>query len=283
MKFCMAARMLPSGGGTEIFMRIRIKFRKNGIMRFIGHLDIMRYFQKAMRRADIDIAFSEGFSPHPIMSFAAPLGVGVTSDGEYFDIEANTSASTKESLEALNCVMADGMEVVSWTALREGAKKAMTAVAAADYIVYFKKQEDFSQEEIREKIRVYYTERDCIEVMKKSKKSERLIDLKPLIYAFSSYEDGRIPGDAQILPDEFPQPADVSEYILSDLGTRKGFFLRLCTGSTDNVRPDLVLQDFYSFFGKSCDPFNLQIHRLEIYEKTTGGLSPLFRAGDEIS
>ena len=53
-------------------MRIRIKFRKNGVMRFVGHLDIMRYFQKAMRRADIDIAYSEGFSPHQIMSFAAP-------------------------------------------------------------------------------------------------------------------------------------------------------------------------------------------------------------------
>ena len=64
-------------------MRIRIKFRKYGVMRFIGHLDIMRYFQKAMRRANIDIAYSEGFSPHQIMSFAAPLGVGITSDGEY--------------------------------------------------------------------------------------------------------------------------------------------------------------------------------------------------------
>ena len=45
-------------------MRIRIKFRKYGVMRFIGHLDIMRYFQKAMRRANIDIAYSEGFSRH---------------------------------------------------------------------------------------------------------------------------------------------------------------------------------------------------------------------------
>ena len=58
-------------------MKIRIKFRKYGVMKFIGHLDMMRYFQKAMRRAEIDIAYSEGFSPHQIMSFAAPLGVGV--------------------------------------------------------------------------------------------------------------------------------------------------------------------------------------------------------------
>ena len=70
-------------------MKIRIKFRKYGVMKFIGHLDIMRFFQKVMRRADIPIAFTGGFSPHMIMSFANPLGVGVTSDGEYFDIELN--------------------------------------------------------------------------------------------------------------------------------------------------------------------------------------------------
>ncbi len=68
-------------------MKIRIKFSKQGNMRFIGHLDIMRYFQKAMRRADVDIRYSEGFSPHQIMSFAAPLGVGLTGSGEYLDIE----------------------------------------------------------------------------------------------------------------------------------------------------------------------------------------------------
>ena len=64
-------------------MKIRIKFSKQGAMKFIGHLDTMRYFQKAMRRADVDIRYSEGFSPHQIMSFAAPLGVGLTGCGEY--------------------------------------------------------------------------------------------------------------------------------------------------------------------------------------------------------
>ena len=62
-------------------LKVRVKFSKEGAMKFIGHLDIMRYFQKAIRRANIPIAFSGGFSPHMIMSFAAPLGVGVTSAG----------------------------------------------------------------------------------------------------------------------------------------------------------------------------------------------------------
>ena len=56
-------------------------------MKFVGHLDTMRYFQKAIRRANLPVAFSGGYSPHMIMSFAAPLGVGTESLGEYFDLE----------------------------------------------------------------------------------------------------------------------------------------------------------------------------------------------------
>ena len=57
-------------------MKVRIKFSKEGPVKFVGHLDTMRYFQKAIRRANLPVAFSGGYSPHMIMSFAAPLGVG---------------------------------------------------------------------------------------------------------------------------------------------------------------------------------------------------------------
>lgn len=51
-------------------MKLRVKFSKHGVLRFIGHLDVMRYFQKAIRRAGIDVAYSAGFSPHQIMSLS---------------------------------------------------------------------------------------------------------------------------------------------------------------------------------------------------------------------
>ena len=98
-------------------MKIRIRFAKYGVMKFVGHLDMMRYFQKAIRRAGIDIAYTAGFSPHQIMSFAAPLGVGLTSDSEYVDIEVNSTGSSKEAVSALNAVMADGVEVKSYRKL----------------------------------------------------------------------------------------------------------------------------------------------------------------------
>ena len=73
-------------------MKVRIKFEKRGNLRFIGHLDLMRYFQKANRRAGLPIAYSEGFSPHQIMSFAAPLSMGVESTAEYADFKLTDNA-----------------------------------------------------------------------------------------------------------------------------------------------------------------------------------------------
>ena len=94
-------------------MKIRIKFRKYGTMKFIGHLDVMRYFQKAIRRAEVNIRYSEGFSPHQIMSFAAPLGVGITSKGEYVDIEVLDTENSKKMVDRLNAVMSEALK--SWS------------------------------------------------------------------------------------------------------------------------------------------------------------------------
>ena len=76
--------------------KLRIKFSKAGSMKFISHLDLMRYVQKALRRAGIDVAYSKGYSPHQLLSFAAPLGLGDTSEGDYLDLQVNTVQEEKE-------------------------------------------------------------------------------------------------------------------------------------------------------------------------------------------
>lgn len=220
-------------------MKIRIKFRKYGVMKFIGHLDIMRYFQKAMRRGGIDIAYSEGFSPHQIMSFAAPLGVGIVSDGEYLDIEVNSTKSSEESVALLNQAMVEGVDVVSYIKLPEHAKTAMSIVAAADYYIYYKEpsEQKLTLEELREKVHAFYEEPEEILITKKTKKSEKVMDLKQLIYDFKVVERDGVPC----------------------------FYMKVCTGSTDNVKPELVLEAFYAFIGQEYPGMALQIHRIDVY------------------
>ena len=124
-------------------MKVRIKFSKSGSMVYIGHLDIMRYFQKAIRRSGLPIKYSEGFNPHQIMSFAAPLGVGLSSSGEYMDIELKEFVPSQEALQRLQATMVDGMEVTSFRYLPDNAQNAMSSVNAASYILSYKHPEKF--------------------------------------------------------------------------------------------------------------------------------------------
>lgn len=220
-------------------MKIRIKFRKYGVMKFIGHLDIMRYFQKVMRRADIDICYSEGFSPHQIMSFAAPLGVGITSDGEYLDIEVHSTRSTKDSIDALNATMVEGVEITGYVKLPDNAKTAMSIVAAADYILSFKEgyEAPLSKEAFAEGIDTFFTKPAEVLITKQTKKSEKVMDLKQLVYDFHMDEkDGK--------------PA---------------FYLHVCTGSSDNLKPELVVEALYKHLGLEYRPEAVQIHRIDVY------------------
>jgi len=239
-------------------MKIRIKFRKWGSMKFIGHLDMMRYFQKVMRRADVDIRYSEGFSPHQIMSFAAPLGVGITSDGEYLDIEVHSTKSSEEMIKDLNATMVDGVDIVGYVALPDNAKPAMSIVAAADYVLSYKEgyEVPFSIEEWKDKVAELFTNQKTFTIIKKTKKSEREVDLKPLVYAFDVMEqDGK--------------PA---------------FYINVSTGSVDNIKPELLLASMYEKLGLEYNESAIAIHRKDVYavDEKSGKKVSLLDLGEEI-
>lgn len=219
-------------------MKIRIKFSKQGNMRFIGHLDIMRYFQKVMRRADVDIRYSEGFSPHQIMSFAAPLGVGLTGSGEYLDIEVLSTDSSAEMVRRMNETMVEGMQVLSYKLLPDEAVNAMSLVAACDYTVRLRagyaEKLGMSDAEFMNGL-VSYIDNGNLEIVKKTKKGERLVDLKPLIYEYKVTEDG------------------------------EGIFLKLSSGSANNIKPELVLEAYCSSLEKEFPQFGFAINREDVY------------------
>ena len=232
-------------------MNIRMKFKKSGCMKFIGHLDIMRYFQKAIRRADIDIAYSEGFSPHMIMSFAAPLGVGLTSEGEYVDLQVYSCASSKAAVDALNSVMVDGMKVVSFKLLPENVKNAMASVAAADYFVNWR--EGYAPEGWEEKFLAFLQKEEML-IVKKTKRSEAEVDLKPMLYKAELREGG--------------------------------IFMQVACGSVNNLKPELVMEAFAKDAGMELAPFALEVCRVEVYadfgDETTKKLVPLEELGEDI-
>lgn len=223
-------------------MKVRIKFSKEGPVRFIGHLDIMRYFQKAIRRAGIDIAYSTGFSPHQIMSFASPLSVGHESCGEYFDVELNSITDTEDIKMRLNQTMAEGIQILQVAVLDETEGNAMASVAAADYLISFRDSVSLP-DDWKEKLTAFY-KKDKIPVIKKTKKGEREIDLKETIYQFEIRED-------QV-------------------------YMLLNAGSGSNMKPGFVLETFCTAENISLPEYPFRVRRLETYKRTgEGKLVPL--------
>lgn len=237
-------------------MRVRVRFEKNGIMRYVGHLDLMRFFQKAVKRACLPIRYSEGFNPHQIMSFASPLGVGLTSEGEYMDIDLKEEISSATGLSSLNENMVEGLNITGFKYLPDEAEKCMSAVTAASYIVTYKDCKDDACyiDNILDLKEKFFDEAASINIVKKTKKGERELDLKPLIYRFNIELKDNVP---------------VYDLLLS-------------SGSTDNIKPELVIKAFHDFLGlPEFDELSLDIRRIDMYTGQPGDFVSLGEIGDE--
>lgn len=212
-------------------MKIRIKFRKYGNLKFIGHLDVQRFFQKAVKRAGIDVAYTTGFSPHQIMSFAAPLGVGLESNGEYMDIEVNTFSNCQDIVTRLNQACVEGIEVLSAVVLPKEAGNAMASVAAAGYTVRFREGREPAFD-WQNKITSFY-ERESIPVTKETKKGTMEIDLKEGLYALE------LRGSA--------------------------LYMLLNASSAGNIKPQMVIEAFLADYQDTLKENALLITREETY------------------
>ncbi len=115
--------------------RLRIRFKRGREVKYISHLDIIRVWVRAFRRAGIEPAYSEGFNPHPRISLAAPLATGVTGDAELMDIYINDSISPHNFREAVNRQMPAGMEILNTYQVDCVLPSLQAQLTAAKYLV----------------------------------------------------------------------------------------------------------------------------------------------------
>lgn len=263
-------------------MKVRIKFQKYGSMKFVGHLDVMRYFQKMFRRAKVDNEYTKGFSPHQIMSFAAPLGVGLTSDAEYVDVQLLSSEEPASMINRINEAMTEGFRVIGFHTLleREENKKnvtAMSLVASADYLVSLKDGYQISdkrqtQQEFKEAFTGFINQPEII-IGKKTKTSEKDVDIKPMIsfVAFSEeeYEEKRRNTLAEIVmhieKEKEGKQKSVSVADVYENGIM--VYLQVDTGSAINLKPELVIEALYDYLDLPYNKLAWQVHRLEVYTR----------------
>jgi radical SAM-linked protein len=102
----------PAGGQAPVVQRVRIRYAKRGPLRFTSHRDFARAFERAVRRAGVPIAFSQGFTPHPKISYASAAPTGVASEAEYLEIGLAARVDPGELCRALDAALSPGLDVL---------------------------------------------------------------------------------------------------------------------------------------------------------------------------
>ncbi len=211
-------------------MKVRIKFTKEASVKYLGHLDIMRFFQRCFNRAGIKMIYSEGFNPHQKMSFAMPLGLGIESRGEYLDCEIADGQDLKEVKDKMTQVSGVGFHILSVRELAEHACKVMAAVRYASYQILF--DPSLSEAQINDSVKELKG-RGSYLVHKKTKKKEQDVDILPQIVSLS-YEDQKL-------------------------------FLTLRAGGDQNIKAETVANVLFDLMGIDYHREKITIMRLELF------------------
>jgi radical SAM-linked protein len=125
-----------TAGGVATSTRFRIEFAKGATMRFLSHLDLMRTWERTLRRSGLPLAFTQGHHPHIKMSFGPPLPLGFRSRAEVFDLELNRPPGV-DLAERLNAVLPDGLAVTSFRPILYKTPSLMSQLEGASYRVRF--------------------------------------------------------------------------------------------------------------------------------------------------
>ena len=194
----------------------RCSFARSGATVYLGHLDLMTCFERACRRADLPILYSQGYNPRPMMVFALPLGVGIETRCDYLDVSLKCPYDAAKFTEELNAFLPDGLRILKSREIPEPKDSIMSIVTTASY--------RFEARGIRSAMEKALSEETLI-VTKMAKGKEKQTDIRPLLISLSQASDG--------------DPDSVEFYAFA--------------GSERNVRPDLILSSLSKYCGMDPD------------------------------
>ena len=228
--------MLEKDRAREMTMRphrvayvIRMRFARQGPVIYIGHLDMMRTFERVLRRAGLPIMHSQGYNPRPAMVFALPLGVGIATEDDYVDISFNERMAPQEVLNSFNAFAPDGLKALDAFAVKEDGPGLMSCVSAATYRLEAKG--------IFEAVESLF-KFESIVVKKRSKKGMREVDIRPMLLSF--------------------------DYVRAT--EEHAVIVTTCAGSSRNLRPDILLESLCAHVGyDSMDAANCQVVRVGLF------------------
>lgn len=196
-------------------IRIRLRFSKSGALRFIGHLDFLRVFQQTIRRAGLPAAFSQGFNPHLLLSFALPLSLGMESVNDYADLTLENELDYNEIVEKLNATAPGGLLVKS---AYPAENKAASVVVVADYYLRVTIDPSFCHAAV-EKI----LQAETLVFPKKTKKGIKDTNIRQDILSINIESEDLIILRLSAGSERFLNPLTVAELLCNEKGEKPSY------------------------------------------------------------
>ena len=215
-----------------------LRFSKQGNMRFISHLDLGRLFRRAIKKAEIDIAFSNGYNPHEKMNIVQPLSLGFESNSEYLEITTLSPNDPAMIVRLLNTSMPSGIEFYDCKEIDQSINNMSVKTDAAIYSIYVKG----SIEEYEKLDTEAFLSQDDIVIKKRDKKTKTMVDksVKDMVFG-----------------------------IIKDHCDETGYFLGVSVrcASNESLNPVNLLASLYEFNGMSFVSENVRVKRLDLLTK----------------
>ncbi|MFQ9287318.1 MAG: TIGR03936 family radical SAM-associated protein [Intestinibacter bartlettii] len=219
--------------------------QKKDEMIFISHLDLQRLLQRAFRRAKINLSYSEGFNPHPKMSYGNALALGVESQGEYVDIEIEDDIEVKEFLERINEQLPDGIKFVKGQEIDPKTPSLSSIIVYGEYIFNIDLEVPLSKEFVKSRVLNFVKSKEII-ITKKNKKGKKVeVDIRPMIRNFDlvSLDDNRVT-----------------------------FVSTIATGSKANLNINILIPQILDMLNLDMDPREVGVLRRDLYKMEDGQL-----------
>lgn len=219
-------------------MRAMIRFGKQPRLRFISHLDLQRFFQRALNRTGLPIAWTQGFNPHPILSFGSALALGWTSEYEILDVKLSAPMGRKRTEEAMRAALPVDLPVLEVRMVDDRHPAPMAMVRASDYEITLSGETAAATLDAAEE----FLRRESVMAMRKTKSGEREVDIRPMALSLKHEGD-----------------------VLS---------ARLMLTEKDTLKPDLLVRALAEIAGAEVP--EMRIHRRCLLgEDESGALKPL--------
>lgn len=215
-------------------MRMIAEFEKMGRMSWFSHLDLQNTMQRALRRAQLPVAYSQGFNPHVLTSFATALSVGCQSRGELMEVEMAGEISPEEFAEKLNACLPDGLKVRRCAPVPDSAPALMAKVAEAGYDI------TAPNADLTQAVEAFLKAEEVM-VEKRSKTKTRLVNIRPMVHEITCAFDGKDSRLSMVLEQTNANALKV-ELVMQALAPEQEFrFVRtaLYAAGTDGAREEL--------------------------------------------